>query len=31
MSITDDLWKTRKDFKVWIPLLNKPNRDYNNY
>ena len=28
MSITDDLWKTRKDFKVWIPLLNKPNRDY---
>ena len=24
----DDLWKTRKDFKVWIPLLNKPNRDY---
>ena len=28
MSITDNLWKTRKDFKVWIPLLNKPNRDY---
>ena len=28
MSITDTLWETRKDFKVWIPLLNKPNRDY---
>ena len=24
----DKLWEMRKDFKVWIPLLDKPNRDY---
>jgi hypothetical protein len=28
ISLTDKLWETRKDFKVWIPLLDKPNRDY---
>ena len=28
MKVCDDLWKIRKDFKVWIPLLGKPNRDY---
>ena len=28
MKIMDELWKIRQDFKVWIPLLGKPNRDY---
>ena len=28
MEVTDDLWQIRQDFKVWIPLLEKPNRDY---
>tara|TARA_R100000005_G_C4989611_1_gene197249 strand:- start:801 stop:2153 length:1353 start_codon:yes stop_codon:yes gene_type:complete len=28
MSIVDELREQRQDFKVWIPLLNKPNRDY---
>lgn len=28
MAVTDELWKIRQDFKVWIPLLEKPNRDY---
>jgi len=27
-SLTDKLWETRKDFKVWVPLLDKPNREY---
>ena len=28
IAITDKLWDMRKDFKVWVPLLDKPNRDY---
>jgi len=28
ISLMDKLWETRKDFKVWIPLLDKPNRKY---
>ena len=28
MKITDELWKIRQDFKVWVPLLGKPNREY---
>ena len=29
IKITDRLWKERKDFKVWIPLLDgKPNKPY---
>jgi len=28
IALTDDLWEIRQDFKVWIPLLDKPNRDY---
>ena len=28
MLLMDKLAKTRNDFKVWIPLLEKPNRDY---
>ena len=28
IEVTDMLWKTRQDFKVWVPLLDKPNRDY---
>ena len=28
MKVCDELWKIRQDFKVWIPLLDKPNRDY---
>ena len=28
MSVVDELREQRQDFKVWIPLLNKPNRDY---
>jgi glycosyltransferase involved in cell wall biosynthesis len=28
MKIMDQLWEIRQDFKVWIPLLGKPNRDY---
>ena len=28
MTVMDNLWEIRKDFKVWIPLLEKPNRDY---
>ena len=28
ISVTDKLWEMRKDFKVWIPLLDKPNREY---
>ena len=28
ISLTDKLSETRKDFKVWVPLLDKPNRDY---
>ena len=27
-SLTDKLWEKRKDFKVWVPLLDKPNREY---
>lgn len=28
IAVCDELWKLRQDFKVWIPLLEKPNRDY---
>ena len=28
IALCDRLWKKRKDFKVWIPLLEKPNREY---
>ena len=28
IALTDKLWETRKDFKVWVPLLDKPNREY---
>ena len=28
IALTDKLWETRKDFKVWVPLLDKSNRDY---
>lgn len=28
IKVTDKLYEKRKDFKVWIPLLDKPNRDY---
>ena len=28
IAVTDQLWEIRQDFKVWIPLLEKPNRDY---
>ena len=28
ISVTDKLWEMRKDFKVWVPLLDKPNREY---
>ena len=28
MAVCDELWKLRQDFKVWIPLLDKPNREY---
>ena len=26
--LMDKLWKTRKDFKVWVPLLDNPSREY---
>ena len=28
IAMCDRLWEMRQDFKVWIPLLDKPNRDY---
>ena len=28
IAVCDKLWDMRKDFKVWIPLLEKPNREY---
>jgi len=28
ISIMDSLWNIRKDFKVWVPLLDSPNREY---
>jgi len=28
IAVCDELWKLRQDFKVWIPLLEKPNREY---
>lgn len=28
IAVMDKLWDIRQDFKVWIPLLEKPNRDY---
>ncbi len=28
IALTDELWEIRQDFKVWIPLLDKPNREY---
>ncbi len=26
--LMDKLWETRKDFKVWVPLLDNPSREY---
>jgi hypothetical protein len=28
IAVCDKLYEMRQDFKVWIPLLDKPNRDY---
>jgi len=28
MAVCDKLWELRQDFKVWVPLLDKPNREY---
>ena len=28
ISLMDKLWEQRKDFKVWVPLLDKNNKDY---
>ena len=28
ISLTDKLWEQRKDFKVWVPLLDKSHREY---
>jgi len=28
IALTDQLWEMRQDFKVWVPLLDKPNREY---
>jgi len=28
MKTVDDLWEMRQDFTVWIPLLEKPNREF---
>jgi len=28
IKTTDELWKQRQDFKVWIPLLDSPTRPY---
>ena len=28
IALCDKLWETRQDFKVWVPLLDKPNREY---
>jgi len=28
IAVCDELWKLRQDFKVWVPLLAKPNREY---
>tara|TARA_Y100000310_G_scaffold30061_1_gene28598 strand:- start:1583 stop:2926 length:1344 start_codon:yes stop_codon:yes gene_type:complete len=28
METVDELWSRRQDFKVWIPLLEKPNREF---
>ena len=28
IAVCDKLWELRQDFKVWVPLLDKPNRDY---
>jgi len=28
IAVCDELWELRQDFKVWIPLLDKPNREY---
>ena len=28
IALTDKLWKQRQDFKVWVPLLDKSNREY---
>ena len=28
IAVCDKLWELRQDFKVWIPLLDKPNRDF---
>ena len=28
IAVCDELWKQRQDFNVWVPLLDKPNREY---
>jgi hypothetical protein len=28
IAVTDELYKQRQDFKVWVPLLDKKNREY---
>jgi hypothetical protein len=28
LEITDELYKQRQDFKVWVPLASKPDREY---
>lgn len=28
VKVIDDLWELRRDFRVWIPLLDKPTRDW---
>jgi glycosyltransferase involved in cell wall biosynthesis len=28
IAVCDKLWELRQDFKVWVPLLDKPNREY---
>ena len=28
IAVTDKLWEMRHDFKVWVPLLGKSNREY---
>ena len=28
IAVTDKLWEMRQDFKVWVPLLGKSNREY---
>ena len=28
IAVTDKLWEMRQDFKVWVPLLGKSDREY---